>query len=225
MAPARGDVLPLAVAIAICPVPVIAAVLLVGSHRGVAKGLVFLLGWCVGLLGVGAVVLLFTGAADASDSGERAAWVDALVLGLGVVAVAAGLKQWHGRPRADGEAATPAWMRTIDGFTIARAGLLGLALTALNPKNLVLTVAAAAEIAGAGLTASGQAAVLVGFVLLASAGVATPVALAVAMGERSREPLAGLRDWMARHNAAVMTVLLLVIGAKLIGDAIAGFAD
>ena len=31
-----------------------------------------------------------------------------------------------------------------------------------------------------------------------------------------------LKSWMAAHNAAIMAVLCLVIGAKLIGDAITG---
>ncbi len=51
--------------------------------------------------------------------------------------------------------------------------------------------------------------------------LAAPVGIYVAMGDRAREILGGLRDWMGRHNAAIMTVLLLVIGAKLIGDGIA----
>jgi hypothetical protein len=29
---------------------------------------------------------------------------------------------------------------------------------------------------------------------------------------------------MAQHNAAIMSVLLLIIGAKLVGDAISGFS-
>ena len=45
---------------------------------------------------------------------------------------------------------------------------------------------------------------------------------------RPRRPVrpdpGGLRDWMAQHNAAIMAVLCLVIGAKLIGDAISGFS-
>jgi len=32
-----------------------------------------------------------------------------------------------------------------------------------------------------------------------------------------------MKTFMAAHNAAIMTVLLLVLGAKLLGDAIAGF--
>jgi hypothetical protein len=34
--------------------------------------------------------------------------------------------------------------------------------------------------------------------------------------------LEGLRTWMAAHSTAIMAVLCLVIGAKLIGDGIAG---
>ena len=119
----------------------------------------------------------------------------------------------------------PGWMRTMDGFDVARAGAVGLALTALNPKNVLLTVAAAAEIAGAGLPADQQVAVLLAFVILASAGVLTPLLLAVVLGARSSGLLDGLRTWMSRYNAVIMTVLLLLIGAKLLGDAVSGFTD
>ena len=37
--------------------------------------------------------------------------------------------------------------------------------------------------------------------------------------------LAGLRDWMGQHNAVIMAVICLIIGAKLIGDAIGGFGS
>jgi threonine/homoserine/homoserine lactone efflux protein len=67
-------------------------------------------------------------------------------------------------------------MRAIDEFTIAKAGGAGFALSALNPKNMLLTVAAAAEIAEVGLSAGRQVALLLGFVLAASAGVLTPLA-------------------------------------------------
>ncbi len=40
------------------------------------------------------------------------------------------------------------------------------------------------------------------------------------MGTRAARILDELKSWMAAHNAAIMTVLLLVLGLKLIGDAI-----
>jgi hypothetical protein len=33
-----------------------------------------------------------------------------------------------------------------------------------------------------------------------------------------------VKDWMAANNATIMTVLLLVLGAKLIGDGISGLS-
>jgi len=39
--------------------------------------------------------------------------------------------------------------------------------------------------------------------------------------DRHRE----LKGFMAAHNGAIMTVLLLVLGGKLIGDAIAGLSS
>ena len=50
------------------------------------------------------------------------------------------------------------------------------------------------------------------------------MAIYFAMGDRSRALLDAMKDWMARNNAVIMAVLLLIIGVKLIGDAISGFA-
>jgi hypothetical protein len=62
------------------------------------------------------------------------------------------------------------------------------------------------------------------FGAIASIGVAAPVVISFALGERSGPLLDRLKDWMARDNAVIMAVLLLIIGVKLIGDAITGFS-
>ena len=72
--------------------------------------------------------------------------------------------------------------------------------------------------------AGDQVVAFVVFVLIASIGVAAPVVISVALGARSRELLERLKTWFAFNNAVIMTVVLLVIGVKLIGDAIAGFS-
>jgi cytochrome c biogenesis protein CcdA len=59
-------------------------------------------------------------------------------------------------------------------------------------------------------------------VAVASLGVAAPVVLALALGERAAAPLEGMRVWLVRNGAVVMSVVLLVIGVTLIGDALAG---
>lgn len=47
-------------------------------------------------------------------------------------------------------APVPKWMATIDQFTAGKAGGLGVVLSAANPKNLALTIAAMAGVAQAG---------------------------------------------------------------------------
>jgi uncharacterized membrane protein len=99
MGRAIGDVLPLAVAIAIFPVPIIAVVLLLASDRGRTKGAAFVLAWVVGLVLVGGLALWLADAADANQDGESATWANVLLLALGVLLLAYALKQWRGRPR------------------------------------------------------------------------------------------------------------------------------
>ncbi len=225
MGQALGYVLPLAVAIAVFPVPIIAVVLMVGSDRGRVKGLAFVLAWCVGLTAVGALVLALADGADASDDGETATWVAVVLLALGLILVATALKQWRGRPPAGHETPIPGWMQAIDDFTIAKACGAGFALSALNPKNVLLVIAAALEIGALGLSASEEMAALLVFVVIASVGVLAPLVLAVALGDRSRPPLDTLRGWMALNNATIMAVLFVVIGAKLVGDAVVAFCS
>jgi hypothetical protein len=94
-----------------------------------------------------------------------------------------------------------------------------------NPKNLLLTIAAGAAIAQAGISSGQQAIVLAIFIVIATLGLAIPVGIYYALGDRSAEVLSKLRVWMVANNQAIMAVLCSVIAAKLIGDAIAGFTS
>src|SRR5262249_24385450 len=82
---ALGNVLPLAVAVAIFPVPIIAVVLLLASGHGMRKAVAFVLTWCAGLAAIGAIVLALAGIADANNDGEPATWVSVLLLVLGLL--------------------------------------------------------------------------------------------------------------------------------------------
>ena len=42
------------------------------------------------------------------------------------------------------------------------------------------------------------------------------------MGDRAPALLDRIKVWMVHHNAVIVSVLLLVIGAKMIGDGISG---
>lgn len=57
-------------------------------------------------------------------------------------------------------------------------------------------------------------------VVIASLCTTVPLAVYLFGGDRATEVLSGWREWMAEHNAAIMTVVLTVLGAKYLGDAI-----
>jgi hypothetical protein len=116
----------------------------------------------------------------------------------------------------------PKWMTTIDSTTPVAAFGLAAALSGANPKNLLLAVAGAVAIAQTGIPGGQQAIAYLIFAVIGTLGVAIPVGICFALGERSAKLLAGLKDWMSEHNAVIMTVLCLIIAAKLIGDAISG---
>ena len=46
--------------------------------------------------------------------------------------------------------------------------------------------------------------------------------IAIALGDRSRHVLDALKTWLSENNAVIMAVLMVIIGVKLIGDAIDG---
>ncbi len=221
MQDAIGQVLSFGVGVALSPVPIIAVVLMLATPRARSNGPAFVLGWVLGLAVLGTIVLLVSSGAGADDGGQPATWVSVLKLVLGLLLVALAVKLWHGRPRGDAEPQLPKWMRTIDQFTPVRALAIGAALAAVNPKNTLLTIGAAAAIAATGASTGAQAVALAVFILVATLGVGAPVALYFALGERSRAVLDDLKVWMARNNTAIMAVLCLVIGAKLLGDGIA----
>jgi hypothetical protein len=222
MGEAIGQSLPLAVGVALSPVPIIAVVLLLTTPRARANGPAFVLGWLVGLGVAGAIVLALAGPGGASEEGQPAAWVSWLKLLLGLLLVLVAVRQFRGRPRGDEEAPLPTWMGAIDRFGPGQALGGGAALAGANPKNLLLAIAAAAAIAQTGIAGGQQAVAYAVFAVVGTLGVGAPVVVYFAMGNRSAELLGRLKDWMAHNNAVIMAVLCLVIGVKLIGDALGG---
>ncbi|MDN5790762.1 MAG: GAP family protein [Micrococcales bacterium] len=195
--------------------------LILGTPRARANGPAFALGWIMGLTIVSVVVVLLAGGADGSEGATSTA-LDWLKLALGVLFLGLGVKQWRGRPDADEEAEMPGWMASLDSIKPGKAFLLGSALSGVNPKNLALTLAAAASIAQAGLSAGGSAAAIAVFVVLGSLTVAGPALFFLLSPSRATGPLNSVKDLMTRYNTGIMLVLFLVLGAKLIGNGIAG---
>jgi Sap, sulfolipid-1-addressing protein len=111
-------------------------------------------------------------------------------------------------------------MASIDTATPSKAAVLGAALSGANPKNLALTLAAA-SIAEAGLDQADKAIAIAVFVALGSITVAGAVLVYLVDAERVAPALDAIRRFMSENNAVIMMVVLLIIGAKLLGDGLA----
>ena len=224
MGQAIGQVVSFGVGVALSPVPIIAVVLMLATPKGRTNGLAFLAGWIVGIAVLGTIVLLIAGCASASKHGTPATWVSIVKIVLGVLLLLLAVKQWRGRPQGDAEPELPAWMKTIDTFTPVRAAGIAVVLAAINPKNLLLVVGAATAIAQTGTSAASQAVAMIVFIVIATLGVGAPVGIYYLMGDKATKILADLHDWMTRENTTIMAVICLIIGAKLIGDAISALS-
>jgi hypothetical protein len=217
-----GDLLPLAVGVAISPIPIIAVVLMLLAPHAGGTSTGFLVGWLVGIAGATTVFLLLAGTLDLGGSGQPSATASWVKLVLGVLLLGLAARQRSGRPKPGEQPSMPSWMAAIDEFTAVKAAGLGVLLSSVNPKNLLMCVAAGSTIAGGGLSTGQDVWSVVLFTAIAASTVAVPV-LGYAIGrKRMAGPLESLRGWLTVHNVAVMATLLLVIGVVLIGKGLGG---
>ena len=183
----------MALALAAQPWSVLAGIILVATRGGLAKEVAYVVGWIGALSAVMAITVAM--APDTpSTSGSTATAAAEIALGL-VLAVVLALR-W---PRAAGtKAPTPSWMGRLDTMP----WILALVLGAFLP-NYFIVVAAATEMLQIGLTGASLAAMGVVFVLVASLGVAAPLAVLVVRRDRAPEVYAGWRTWILANNRAV----------------------
>ncbi|TDD86818.1 GAP family protein [Actinomadura rubrisoli] len=218
-----GELLPLALGVVISPLPVIAVILMLLTPRVRDAGLAFLGGWVLGIAAATTVLVLIAGAIGmSSETGEPKTSVSWIQLLLGVLMLTLAVRQWTARPGAGAAAELPGWTRAVETLTPARAASLGLTLSAANPQNLLMYVAAGIVVGRGALSVGGQVVAVAVFTLIAACGVAVPVLAYVVDAERVRAPLEGLRTWLEQNHAIVVFMLLLVIGVVLAGRGFGG---
>jgi threonine/homoserine/homoserine lactone efflux protein len=217
-----GDILPLVVVVAVSPINIVAAILLLFSKRPIANASSYLLGFTIG---VAAVLSGITAIADAiglhpgSDRSRGASW---LLLALGVFLLVVAFRKLTHQREPGRQAETPKWMAGISEFNAGKSLLAGLAVGALNPKNIAVALASGVVVGNAMLPAGQQIGVIAIYTLVVSLGVAAPIVVAVALGEGSEGVLTAWREWLDRNNTTVMAVIYLFFGVILVGKGIAG---
>lgn len=216
-----GEALPLAVGIAISPVPVTAAILMLLSPRAKQTAVGFLVGWVIGIVLTASVFTLLGSVIPKIDSAPDGLTTGVIIqFALGLLLLWLSIRQWRGRPKPGEEQVQPKWMSALDTIKPGAALLMGTFLSSINPKNLLLHVSAGIRFSEITDSAALVATVAV-YAAIASLTVGAPVICYLASPKRFERPLISLREWLLQHNAAVMTVLLLVLGINLISKSIA----
>ncbi len=203
--------IPLGLVIALSPITVIPAVLVLQAPRPRPSSLAFLAGWVLGLAALTAVAVAASGLLGGLDKSPPK-WSSWLRVVLGSALIGYGVFRWVTR---HGHTESPGWMRSVGTITPVRAALTGAALAAVRPDVALICVPAGLGIGTSGLGAAGDWLAAAFFVAVAASTVAVPILAYAAAGARLDPTLARVRDWMDKNNAALLAAILVVIGAMV----------
>jgi hypothetical protein len=98
---------------------------------------------------------------------------------------------------------------------------LGLALMVFNLKNLPIYVSGVGDILQADLASITTLMIVLVFGLVASSGLVVPVAFYVTGGDKAKTGLDSAKAWLLENNAAMLAVLFLIFGLKIVGASLA----
>ena len=211
------ELIPLALVVALSPLSIIPAVLVLHTPHPRPAGLAFLAGWLIGLAALTIVFVEISGLFG--DLGTPPGWASWLRIVIGAALVVFGVYRWLTRKRS---AHTPAWMQRLGKLTPARAGLAALALTVVNPKVLFICAAAGLAIGTAGLGSAHIWIAVIWYVAVAASTVAIPILAYAVSGDRLDGALQRLKEWMEEQHATLVAAILVVIGLLVLYKGIHG---
>ena len=211
------ELIPLALVIALSPLSIVPAVLVLHSPRPRPSGLAFLTGWVIGLV---ALTTLFIGVSGllGGMGGQPPTWTSWVRIVIGVALIAFGIFRWltrHSKPHQ-----MPGTKHVTEAGPV-KAFAIGAVLTVANPKVLFVCAAAGLAIGSSGLGHGIWGAEAV-FVAVAASTVALPILAYTLSGDRLDPYLDRLKVWMEKHNAALVAAILVVIGLLVLYKGIQG---
>ncbi len=213
-----GELLPHAVGVAISPLPIVAAILLLTTGKS-SNSLMFLLGWFAGLFGVALAVVALESVFAAPDGGaSTTSGVMELVLGLMFMAFA--VISWRAQLSKGKKAKMPGWTKAIDNSTPLTSLGLGLLISIPNPPNFALSLTAGIVIVSTELSRREQLGAIGFYAVIGSTLVALPIILYFGFRSRAETTLQDMRAWLVQENATIMLVVCSILGAKFLGDGI-----
>jgi hypothetical protein len=212
---AIGGSLPMAVGIALSPLPIASVIILLMTPQARTNAPAFLLGWIAGILAVGFIVFIIPGIE--TTRGDPTPLSGLIRIMLGIFLWATAWKQWQRRPSPNEPVTIPKMLVRLETIGMVHSLAMGFLFTAINPKNLVLTAAGAATIDSSMLAPNSQIIALSIFTTIASLSVALPLAAYFIARQSVEGMFARWKDWLIANNVTALILLLLVFGTILIG--------
>lgn len=206
-----GQIIPLALGMVVSPIPVAALIAILLSARARTNAFAFTAAAVAASAAVVGITAATTGtsAAHAGRAAHPTQLIFATLFGLTFVVLA--VLTWRGRPRNGAPAVMPTWMAQIDTIGPGRAAVLSLLLTVPNAKNLPLELKAGALIAEGHLPPSHAAALTALFAVLGGTALIVLAVLAAVPSKRVTAALGVVKEELIQHNAAIMTVLFVLL--------------
>lgn len=210
-----ATLIPLALVVALSPLSIIPALLLLVLHAARPKptGRGFLFGWVVGLAAVTVVFLQVPHLLSGGSDRDAPTWTSWLRIGIGVALILFGFRRWATCKRD--AASPPKWLTTVSRITPMSAATIGVVLVLINPKILLVTAAAGLSIGTAELGSTAATVAVAFYTTVAASTVAVPTLAYVVAAERVDPQLDRGRKWIERHQAGITAAILILIGLAL----------
>lgn len=208
------DILPNALSVALSPMSIAALILLFFGKKSKISGLVFTIGWFIGIIASEVVFShIFSQAGDGGSKKLFSAIIDTL---LGMLLLYFALREWRHRPKKRTKNLQPKWMQEIEAISLPKAFLVGLLFSAINSKNTVLNIASATEIGKSVSSFADIVAVSLIYAFVCSITFMSLVVAFLMFNKRVSKPLQIMKRWLILNNATIMCVLFLLLGANFI---------
>ncbi len=207
-----------ALVIALSPVPIVLAVLLlVQNDQPYSSSVAYLGGRLISLMALTTAFVQVPRFLDGLTK-PAPAWTDWAVVAAGVVLVMLGVWLWWRHTRATKNSG---WEPRVDRITPTMAAAIGMFPLLANPKVLAASAAAGTEIATVPLTVAGAVAAIAFYAVLANSTVVAPVVAYLVVGPRIEPHLHRIRRWIHDRHRALTAIVVVVVGLAVV---VYGFA-
>ncbi len=215
------ELVPLGIASALIPLPLIVTVLLLRSTAGRGTAVAWVAGQAATRLVQGLLIaFLLDRALGAGGDGGKGPVVSTVLILLAILFyVLAARKALHA---PDDDAPPPRWMEKLGAAPPGRAFLMGCGFMVISVKFWVFTLGATGAIAGAGLGIGAAVGAYVLWMLLALALQLALLLLAVVVPSRADAVLASAADLLERYSRPLLISVGLIFGTIFLAEGLSG---